>query len=154
MQVFPLGDIIGDEFSAEDLLSAIEAALELADDREDGPRIRFHEETRTLLMSGTAREIGVVDSMIAAVRENIHHERAHRDVREAAAARAAERRELQRFAAQALQRLREVEHRAEQEVVSDALKGDLRRLRRELQQLHMRLRAPDRGTRVPERDSE
>ncbi len=62
--VWSLAPILGADENPEPVLTAIEAALDLADGNRETARVRFHRETRLLLVRAAEPQIEVIDSLL------------------------------------------------------------------------------------------
>ncbi len=68
--VVSIADIVGEHLGAEDVLSAVAAALDMLPDSVQPPVLRYHQETRLLIARGTGEQLEVINDVIVAARQS------------------------------------------------------------------------------------
>ena len=150
----------GPKVKFDDILSAIEGAMQLLDS-EDKPRLLFHKETGLLMVGGTQYQTEVVSSLLSRIRDDLAQRGLHeRDRRreDAAAERTikmhrSEMRLTELEMTQARDRLARIEQMVQQGVEStDSLakaKLDFERAAAKLERQQIELQAFEEGARTP-----
>ena len=64
VRVWSMAGLVGAGFKAEDVLTAVETAVELLHDDDPPASIRFHEATSLLIVSGSGLQLEAIDSVI------------------------------------------------------------------------------------------
>lgn len=77
VKIWTLTDLLEGGFKAEDVLSAVEMAVNMVDVG-DPAKVRFHEGTRLLVLSGNGNQCAVVNDVIDGLREGISRREALR----------------------------------------------------------------------------
>jgi hypothetical protein len=143
--VWTLQEVIGAGTGPQDILTAIETALELAE-LGTGARLRFHEETKLLIVRGSREQITIVDDVIDRLREAMHARAAAAAARESAGALGQEVGELREQLAGNVREITEWRTRAEiLQSTLDELQASLRARDDEIARLSQRLRALETG---------
>jgi hypothetical protein len=144
--VWTLQEVIGAGTGPQDILMALELALELAELGTEA-KLRFHEETKLLIVRGSREQITIVDEVIDRLREAMHaRAAAAAAAKESAGALGQEVGKLREQLAGSIREITEWRTRAEiLESTLEDLRASLRARDDEIARLSQRLRAVETG---------
>lgn len=131
--VLDLGDLINEKLTDADILTAIEAMLQLAAADAEPATVRFHEATGLLIARGDLAQIGAIEQIVQRLREARERELAQSDAPRRIAELEHRVQQLSAMLGEAEAKLAaEQEHVTEARVRSNILERELDRLRRTL----------------------
>jgi hypothetical protein len=71
LRVFDTSDLLDETVTSKDLLTAVEASLEMIKDGSPPAQVRFHEETGLLIIRGTQEQVSAVNQIVNQIHEKV-----------------------------------------------------------------------------------